>query len=61
MRPLYARAAKDNVASLGVLQKCSFTITGEDRGFSNARDEEAEEFILEHRPNPSPVTSDRPG
>ncbi|MBO0778695.1 MAG: GNAT family N-acetyltransferase [Ktedonobacteraceae bacterium] len=45
-RPLYARAAKDNVGSLRVLEKCGFTRIGEDRGFSNARGEEVEEFIL---------------
>ncbi len=46
VRPLYARAAKDNVASLHVLEKCGFAIVGDDRGFSNARGEEVEEFIL---------------
>lgn len=45
-RPLYARAAKDNVASLRVLEKCGFTIVGEDKGFANARGQEVEEFIL---------------
>ncbi len=45
-RPLYARAVKDNAGSLRVLEKCGFTICGEDRGFSNARGEEVEEFIL---------------
>lgn len=45
-RPLYARAAKDNVASIRVLQKCGFTITGQDKGFANARGEEIEEAIL---------------
>lgn len=45
-RPLYARVAKDNVASIRVLQKCAFTISGEDKGFANARGEEIEEFIL---------------
>lgn len=45
-RPLYARAAKDNVASLRVLEKCGFRIVGEDRGFANARGQEVEEFIL---------------
>jgi RimJ/RimL family protein N-acetyltransferase len=45
-RPLYARVAKDNVASLRVLEKCGFKITGEDRGFANARGQEVEEFIL---------------
>jgi RimJ/RimL family protein N-acetyltransferase len=46
VRPLYARAAKDNIASLRVLQKCGFTISGEDKGFANARGAEVEEFIL---------------
>lgn len=48
-RPLYARAAKDNVASLRVLEKCGFTVCGHDKGFANARGEEVEEFILELR------------
>lgn len=46
-RPLYARAAKDNLASLRVLEKCGFTVCGEDEGFANARGEEVEEFILQ--------------
>lgn len=46
VRPLYARAAKDNIASIRVLEKCGFTRSGEDRGFSNARDEEVEEFVF---------------
>lgn len=45
-RPLYARAAKDNIASLRVLEKCDFTIVGEGLGFANARGQEIEEFIL---------------
>lgn len=45
-RPLHARAAKDNIASLRVLEKCGFTIEGDDKGFSNARNEEVEEYIL---------------
>jgi RimJ/RimL family protein N-acetyltransferase len=48
-RPLYARAAKDNIASLRVLEKCGFTITGYERGFANARGEEVEEVVLELR------------
>lgn len=48
-RPLHARAAKDNIGSLRVLEKCGFTITGEDRGFANARGEDVEEFLLELR------------
>ncbi|MGE7691349.1 GNAT family N-acetyltransferase [Lysinibacillus sp. NPDC097214] len=46
IRPLYARAAKDNVGSLRVLKRCGFTITGEDKGFSNARNRDVQEFIL---------------
>ncbi len=46
VRPLYARAAKDNLASLRVLEKCGFARIGEGKGFANARSEEIEEFIL---------------
>jgi RimJ/RimL family protein N-acetyltransferase len=45
-RPLYARVAKDNLASLTVLRKCGFTVVGEDRGFANARGQEIEEWML---------------
>lgn len=45
-RPLHARAAKDNIASRRVLEKCGFAITGEDHGFANARQAETEEFIF---------------
>ncbi len=45
-RPLYARVAKDNSRSLRVLEKCGFTRIGEGKGFSNARGQDAEEFIL---------------
>ncbi|HKW23768.1 MAG TPA: GNAT family N-acetyltransferase [Ktedonobacterales bacterium] len=45
-RPIYARAAKDNAASLRVLQKCGFVITGEDKGYANARGQVIEEYIL---------------
>ncbi|EKN69840.1 acetyltransferase [Neobacillus bataviensis LMG 21833] len=44
--PLYVRAAKDNIGSRLVLEKCGFAITGEDSGFANARDMEIEEFIF---------------
>lgn len=46
LRPLYARAVKDNIASIRVLEKCGFVLSGEDKGFSNARSKEVEEFIL---------------
>ncbi|MGP4072901.1 GNAT family N-acetyltransferase [Piscibacillus sp. B03] len=45
-RPLYARAAKDNIGSRRVLEKCGFTIIDEDSGFANARDMEVEEFVF---------------
>lgn len=46
VRPLHARAAKDNLASLRVLQKCGFLLTGEDKGYAGARGEEVEEWVL---------------
>ncbi len=45
-RPLYARAARDNNASIRVLEKCGFKIDGYNRGFANARGEEIEEVIF---------------
>ena len=45
-RPLYARVAKHNVGSLRVLEKCGFTISGEDDGTSDPRLEAVDEFIL---------------
>lgn len=45
-RPIYARAAADNAASLRVLQKCGFSIIGQDRGFANARGSEIDEYLL---------------
>jgi len=46
-RPLYARSAKDNIASIRVLEKCGFTIIGEGTGYSNARNQEVEEYVLQ--------------
>ena len=45
-RPLYAHAAKDNAASLRVLEKNGFKIRGEGKLFSHARGEEVEEYVL---------------
>ena len=45
-RPLYARTAKDNFGSIRVLEKCGFTNVGEDKGYSNARQKDVEEFIF---------------
>ncbi len=44
-RPLHARVAKHNAASVRVLQKCGFTICGEDK-FTDPVLGEVEEFIL---------------
>ncbi|MDQ0882189.1 RimJ/RimL family protein N-acetyltransferase [Peribacillus sp. V2I11] len=46
VRPLYARAAKENLASFRVLEKCGFERFDEDKGYSYARGKEVEEFIL---------------
>jgi len=45
-RPLYAAAAFDNLGSIRVLEKCGFKQVDVDRGFSNARGEEIDEFIF---------------
>jgi RimJ/RimL family protein N-acetyltransferase len=50
MRPLYARAARDNVASLRVLEKCGFVQVGTSRGWANARGEVVDEILLEWTP-----------
>ena len=47
IRPLYARAARDNVASIRVLEKCGFRACGSARGYANARREEVEEVVME--------------
>ena len=45
-RPLYAHVAKHNIASRRVLEKCGFTISGEDKFFSQILGEDVEEYIL---------------
>jgi RimJ/RimL family protein N-acetyltransferase len=45
IRPLYAHVAKLNLASIRVLQKCGFTMHGED-SFPTINGEVDEEFIL---------------
>ncbi len=45
-RPVFARAASDNLGSLRVLEKAGFRRIGVDRGFAAGRDEEIEETIL---------------
>jgi RimJ/RimL family protein N-acetyltransferase len=44
-RPLYARVAKDNIASIRVLVKNGFTLSGEGMWYSNARGKEIEELV----------------
>jgi RimJ/RimL family protein N-acetyltransferase len=45
-RPLYAHVAKHNIASRRVLEKCGFTISGEDKSFSQILGKDIEEYIL---------------
>ena len=45
-RPVYAGVAKDNTASVRVLEKCGFIRCGEERGFSRVRGEEIDELVF---------------
>lgn len=45
-RPMFARAATDNVASLRVLEKCGFKVIDRNTDFANGRSADTEEFIL---------------
>jgi RimJ/RimL family protein N-acetyltransferase len=45
VRPLYARVAKDNTASIRVLEKNGFKQSGEGKWFSNARGMEIDELV----------------
>jgi RimJ/RimL family protein N-acetyltransferase len=52
-RPLYAHVAKHNLGSKRVLEKCGFTIAGEDRFFSEVFGKNIDEYVLaldENRP-----------
>ena len=44
-RPIYGRAASDNIGSRKVLEKCGFKSIGTDKGFANARGKKIEETI----------------
>lgn len=46
-RPLYASAARDNVGSLRVLEKCGFTVRGSEFAFASARGDDVEEVFLQ--------------
>jgi RimJ/RimL family protein N-acetyltransferase len=61
-RPVYARAAADNLASIRVLEKCGFTLLGQSKWFANARGEEIDEVILKLTDKPglqSPAVNSR--
>ncbi|MGX1563590.1 GNAT family N-acetyltransferase [Streptomyces sp. NPDC055506] len=45
-RPLYARAASDNVGSLRVLEKCGFRTVASATGYAQARGAEIDETVL---------------
>ncbi|MGC5035859.1 GNAT family N-acetyltransferase [Streptomyces sp. DT190] len=45
-RPLYARAAADNVGSLRVLEKCGFRVVAAASGYAHARGAEIDETVL---------------
>lgn len=46
VRPLYARAASDNVGSLRVLQRAGFAVVGTEISYANARRTDIEETVL---------------
>ena len=45
-RPLFGRAAKDNEASVKVMQRNGFRLLREERGFANARSSEIDEVVM---------------
>jgi RimJ/RimL family protein N-acetyltransferase len=46
LRPIYARVAKDNIASRRVLEKCGFTAYGEEHSYASARQTEIDELLF---------------
>jgi RimJ/RimL family protein N-acetyltransferase len=46
VRPIFGRAARDNIGSLRVLEKCGFKMYGKDSAYSNVRGEQVEELIF---------------
>jgi hypothetical protein len=58
-RPLYARAASDNIGLLRVLEKAGFRRIGANRDFAPGRGEEIEETILRlaHMPGGTRIAS----
>jgi RimJ/RimL family protein N-acetyltransferase len=53
VRPLYAHVAKHNIGSRRVLEKCGFTICGEDTVSADVSGAKVEEFILKLEPSES--------
>ncbi|MDP1872674.1 GNAT family N-acetyltransferase [Phenylobacterium sp.] len=51
-RPVEARVAKDNIASLKVLQHAGFVIRGQTTAFAPGRGEEVEEYVMVLEPEP---------
>tara|TARA_R110002072_G_scaffold299691_1_gene475641 strand:+ start:402 stop:902 length:501 start_codon:yes stop_codon:yes gene_type:complete len=45
-RPLFGRAAKDNIASIRSMEKCGFVLIAEERGFANPRGEDIDEVVM---------------
>jgi RimJ/RimL family protein N-acetyltransferase len=45
-RPLHARAARDNLGSVRILEKSGFRLIGVERGFANARDADIDEVVM---------------
>ncbi|HEX9978797.1 MAG TPA: GNAT family N-acetyltransferase [Acidimicrobiia bacterium] len=46
VRPVYGRVVSDNLASRRVLEKCGFTLVGQERSYANARGGDVDELIL---------------
>jgi RimJ/RimL family protein N-acetyltransferase len=53
IRPLYAHVAKHNIGSQRVLEKCGFSICGEEQGVSVAGGDEVDEIIMKLSANQS--------
>ena len=60
-RPIFARAATDNIGSIRVLQKCGFKIIEKNKDFANGRGEDKEEYILRLDPRQELLNNDGQG
>jgi RimJ/RimL family protein N-acetyltransferase len=45
-RPIHAHVAKDNAASIRVLEKCGYRVIGEETGYAHARKAEIPEYVM---------------